>query len=386
MNNNDIDEWLNSLEENINSRLQAPQTVEVTPHADNQVHFHMPDGETIDVPIVEDPIVSVVVAQQSTVPENISAQDFADLLTDIGINSPSEEAQAEEIPTEVSASGFSPEESQEPSDLATEAIRESSVPLDLSVDSNTQEPLIPENSPTLLMDDSTSRFSGTEWYNEIQKKRVTMAGLGGIGSWMSLLIGRMGLQTIILFDDDKVEMTNMSGQLYSREEIGEYKAGAMRKLINKYTSTLSVYAIRRRFTEEDNPGDIMICGFDNMEARKTFFNSWKHHISGITEDQKKQCLFIDGRLSIDTLQVFCIQGNDLEAQIRYESNYLFSDEEADETVCSMKQTSYLAAMIGSVITNLFTNWVANSIDPIIPYDLPFYTEYNAQHMIFKTEH
>ena len=248
------------------------------------------------------------------------------------------------------------------------------------------EPLIPENSPTLTSNDATSRFSGTEWYEEIQKKKITFAGLGGIGSWSCLLIGRMALQTFSLFDDDKVEMTNMSGQLYSRNQIGKFKAEAMRELLSQYTSTISTYANRRKFTDDDIPSDIMICGFDNMEARKTFFISWMKHMRFMSEEQKKQCLFIDGRLSIDTLQVFCIQGTDVEAQGRYEENYLFSDEEADETICSMKQTSYLAAMIGSVITNLFTNWVANSLDPIIPYDLPFYTEYNAQHMIFKTEH
>jgi hypothetical protein len=71
---------------------------------------------------------------------------------------------------------------------------------------------------------------------------------------------------------------------------------------------------------------------------------------------------------------------------RYSNNYLFSDDEADETVCSMKQTTYLACMIGSLMTNLFTNFVANLLNPVIPYDLPFFTEYDAQNMIFKTEY
>jgi hypothetical protein len=50
----------------------------------------------------------------------------------------------------------------------------------------------------------------------------------------------------------------------------------------------------------------------------------------------------------------------------------------------MKQTTYLACMVGSVMVNLFTNWAANLLDPAIPYDLPFFTEYDAQNMIFKT--
>ena len=92
----------------------------------------------------------------------------------------------------------------------------------------------------------------------------------------------------------------------------------------------------------------------------------------------------NSRLSIDTLQVFCITGDDAYSAAKYRDEYLFSDSEADATVCSMKQTTYLACMIGSVIVNLFTNWVANLINPIIPYDLPFFTEYDAQNMIFKT--
>ena len=61
-----------------------------------------------------------------------------------------------------------------------------------------------------------------------------------------------------------------------------------------------------------------------------------------------------------------------------------TDAQAEETQCSLKQTTYLACMIGSVIVNLFTNWTANLLNPIIPYDLPFFTEYDAQNMIFKT--
>lgn len=96
------------------------------------------------------------------------------------------------------------------------------------------------------------------------------------------------------------------------------------------------------------------------------------------------CRLTNSRLSIDTLQVFCITGDNEWAMSEYAEKYLFSDAEAEETQCSLKQTTYLACMIGSVIVNLFTNFVANLLNPVIPYDLPFFTEYDAQNMIFKT--
>jgi hypothetical protein len=128
----------------------------------------------------------------------------------------------------------------------------------------------------------------------------------------------------------------------------------------------------------------MMCGFDNMEARRIFYTSWHDHVMSKPVEERRNCLFLDGRLSMTDLQVFCITGDDAINAAIYRDKYLFSDSEAEHTVCSMKQTTYLACMIGSIMTNLFTNWAANLLDPIIPYDLPFFTEYDAQNMIFKT--
>ena len=248
----------------------------------------------------------------------------------------------------------------------------------------TTKPLIPPNSPTLLLNDATSRFSGTEWYNEIQKQRVILAGLGGIGSYVSYNLARMNIAALFMYDDDVVEQANMSGQLYCIEDIGKAKVDAMADMIKSYTTMRNIYAIKDKFTQNSEAGDVMICGFDNMAARNTFFHAWRKHLRDKSEEEKRKCLYLDGRLSINTLQVFCITGDNDWAISEYMEKYLFSDAQAEETQCSLKQTTYLACMIGSMIVNLFTNFVADTLNPIIPYDLPFFTEYDAQNMIFKT--
>ena len=250
---------------------------------------------------------------------------------------------------------------------------------------NSEELLVPENSPTLLIDETTSRFSGTEWYNAVRQQKVILAGCGGIGSWTALQLARLSPETLVLYDDDAVEATNMSGQLYSINDVGRYKVTALGDAINKYTTAQNVYLINQRYTQNTEAGDIMICGFDNMHARRTFFGAWQDHILSLPKEKRYKCLFIDGRLSIDTLQVLCITGDNEYAINEYKDKYLFSDSEADATICSMKQTTYLACMIGSLIVNLFVNHVTNTLDPIVPYDLPFFTQYDANNMIFKTE-
>jgi hypothetical protein len=189
--------------------------------------------------------------------------------------------------------------------------------------------------------------------------------------------------SLVLYDDDVVETVNMAGQLYARNDVGKSKVVAILDMITAYTNMTNVFAIKDRFTPQSEPGDIMLCGFDNMLARRDFFESWKNHVLSKPEEERKNCLYMDGRLSIDTLQVFCLTGTDTFNMDRYIKEFFFSDAEADYTICSLKQTTYLACMIGSIMTNLFTNFCANLLDPVIPFDLPFFTEYDAQNMIFK---
>lgn len=244
---------------------------------------------------------------------------------------------------------------------------------------------IAPNPKSLLVDASTSRFSGAEWYEEIRKSNIIVAGVGGIGSNAVFQLARLCPASLLMYDDDTVELANMSGQLFSRSDMGLNKANAVSKMISSYTTMTSSYAIPRKFTPTDEAGDIMICGFDSMRARRMFFDSWRKHVAMKTREKRKKCLFLDGRLSIDTLQVFALTGDDEFNINRYDKEFLFQDYQAEETVCSLKQTTYLACMIGSVITNLFVNFIANSLNPVLPYDLPFFTEYDSQNMIFKTE-
>lgn len=255
--------------------------------------------------------------------------------------------------------------------------------LDQAVEDAHQE--IPTNSATLLVDEATSRFSSAIWYENIQKKTVILAGVGGIGSYVGFLLARMKPASMFIYDDDIVEAVNMSGQLYGQSDLGRAKVSALAEMIRNYAGYSSVFAINERFTNESEASDIMICGFDNMAARRLFFNKWVNHVQSKPEEERKNCLFIDGRLAAEEFQVLCIKGDDEYNINRYSNEYLFSDAEADETICSYKQTTFCANMIASYMVNLFVNFCANQCEPLIDRDLPFLTTYNAETMYLKTE-
>lgn len=248
---------------------------------------------------------------------------------------------------------------------------------------------ISANSETITIDASTSRFSGAVWYNKVQEKTITLAGLGGIGSYVAFLLSRMKPSHIRIYDDDTVEWANMSGQFYSVLDLNKTKAQAMTDMMHNYSSYYSITSVNERFTINSPSTDIMICGFDNMAARRIFYHVWKHYVMSRPEELRKHCLFIDGRLAAEEFQVLCIQGDDSYNMERYERDWLFSDNEADATLCSYKQTTFMANMIGSIMTNLFVNFCANDLEgdekPVIDRSLPFLTSYDASLMMFTTE-
>lgn len=244
--------------------------------------------------------------------------------------------------------------------------------------------VIPENSETLLINETRARFSSAIWYEKIQEQDIILAGIGGIGGFVAFLLSRMNPRSITMYDPDRVEAVNMSGQLYSMNDIRDYKATAINRMIRAYSNYFNISYLCERYDYNSLDNKIMICGFDNMEARNIFFNKWLNYVNSLPENEKKECLFLDGRLAAEEFQVFCIKGDDQFNINKYKKEYLFSDEEAEETICSYKQTTFMANMIASVMVNLFVNFIANQCNPIIDRDVPFYTSYSAETMYYKT--
>lgn len=281
---------------------------------------------------------------------------------------------------------FTPVEVRQEADVVNNEIEESS-------EENTEEEEsleIPEISETNRIEEYRSRFSSAVWADRAKEIHITLAGVGGIGSWTGVLLSRLGINSMSIYDDDIVEEVNLSGQLFEGTHIGRHKVEALRTLMNRFSFFYNVNTFPRKYTEYSIATKVMICGFDNMVARKDFFASWYNLVveaSKNKEENLKEYLFIDGRLAAEELQIFCLRGDDLYSIHKYSKEHLFSDEEAEETVCSYRQTSFMAGMIGALINNLFVNYVANLEEDIIfERDLPFFTSYNAETMYFKTIH
>lgn len=223
------------------------------------------------------------------------------------------------------------------------------------------------HSPLVI--NHTTRFSGAAWFNTMRSLYITIIGAGGIGSFTAFYLSRMS-RYVTVYDPDIVDETNLGGQLYSIQDLGMNKVEALLNIVNKFGGHIN----RVRpvpFNYNQSLDDTIVIGaVDNMEVRKTIFNKF------LDSDTCK--LLIDGRLTADELQVFVVDKQNPTAIEEYRNKWLFDDKEAAETLCSFKQTTYMAGMIASIITNVVVNYVACMADLI-----PFFIHYDAN--LFKFE-
>jgi hypothetical protein len=213
-----------------------------------------------------------------------------------------------------------------------------------------------------------NRVKGASWFFKLYKKEVIVLGQGGIGSWLSLLLARSGCD-LYTFDMDVYEEHNMTGQLVRKKDVGKNKAEALKEIIQEFSPSTAVHT-HGQYNEGSFTGDIVLCGFDNMHARKLAFTKWQEYVEGLPESARKESFFQDGRLLAEQLQIFNIRGDDAAAIKKYKEEWLFDDEEGAEGDCTFKQTSHAAALIASLMVGFLTNWVSGS-----PRRLPFLHEY-----------
>lgn len=217
------------------------------------------------------------------------------------------------------------------------------------------------------VNEETLRFNGAEWFENVSSASVTLLGAGGISSWVGILLGKLGIFYLDIYDPDDYEAVNIAGQFCFRRDKGSNKAAALGNTIRDTGSCTFINHYSLAWTNRRRLQVITIVGVDNMTTRLEAFHSWVEQWGNTPN-----ALFIDGRLAAEMYQLYTIKGGDTVAQQRYAAEW-FSDEDADELICSFKQTAFMGAALGAKIIEHLVNFLT----PIeaAPRLVPFYIEH-----------
>lgn len=108
----------------------------------------------------------------------------------------------------------------------------------------------------------TELLLGEEAMKKLQKSRVAVFGIGGVGGYTVEALVRSGIGTIDIIDNDRVSLTNINRQIYATHStIGKYKVDVAVERIKDINPDV-VVNVHRTFYTPETSGDFDFSQYD----------------------------------------------------------------------------------------------------------------------------
>ena len=98
----------------------------------------------------------------------------------------------------------------------------------------------------------SQRLLGQESIEKLNRSRILICGLGGVGSFAAEALARSGVGHIDLLDFDRVNLTNINRQLPATQgTIGRYKTDVLEKRFLQINPELEIINLKTKLTPEN---------------------------------------------------------------------------------------------------------------------------------------
>ena len=107
----------------------------------------------------------------------------------------------------------------------------------------------------LISQEELDRAFDARFPKEMQVKlrgaKVAVAGLGGLGSNIAVMLARSGIGELLLVDFDVVDVTNLNRQMYFISQLGKPKAEALPEILRQINPYLTYKSVCVKVTPEN---------------------------------------------------------------------------------------------------------------------------------------
>lgn len=125
------------------------------------------------------------------------------------------------------------------------------------------------------------RYLSKEQLNALQQIRVGIAGAGGLGSNIAMMLARCGIRCFTLADFDRVEASNLNRQFFFPDQIGQPKVEALAEHLRRLNPGIELTLISKRLTHENiistfSGCQVIVEAFDVATAKAMCYQAFKN--------------------------------------------------------------------------------------------------------------
>lgn len=107
---------------------------------------------------------------------------------------------------------------------------------------------------------------------KIEKRRVGIAGCGGLGSNIAMMLVRAGMKNLVIVDFDTVEVSNLNRQFYFLKDVGKLKTEAITENLQQINPAINIHTITKKLDKSNIlkyfiDCDVIVEAFDSVEAK-----------------------------------------------------------------------------------------------------------------------
>ncbi len=97
----------------------------------------------------------------------------------------------------------------------------------------------------------TELLIGKEGIEKLKNSKVAIFGIGGVGSYTAEALGRAGLGSVVLVDDDDICLTNINRQIHAtRKTVGKSKVDTMKDRLLDINPEMNIITHKILYNEE----------------------------------------------------------------------------------------------------------------------------------------
>jgi molybdopterin/thiamine biosynthesis adenylyltransferase len=176
---------------------------------------------------------------------------------------------------------------------------------------------------------------------------ISLIGCGGIGAITALVLAKMGVGYLTLYDADEVDAVNLATQFHLLSDVGRPKVYSLAETIALFSDDTTIEAYHEVVDRDTSLyGQIIISAVDSISARKEIWEAVKN---------SNAQWYLDSRMAAEEFRLYAI---DRRQEVSWYENLLAGedDDTALQEMCTAKATMFCAsaasAHIGAAVKGI----------------------------------